>query len=566
MKKAIFAGIYLCMAICGFCGGLWLSGYHTFDTIKMKPVKPMRHIPDTADFGAYLAGVLARDNQDVARAAEYYERAYLGDVENKALQVDLYLLSGLAGKTDRFIQTAKEISGRKKSYYAPLFLSADALGRGAYEEALSFIPRLFPQSEGIRFVLSRVLQAWSFAGLGEKDKAYKALKPLETGDLSHFYWYQRALLGLYFNQPDIVTEAFNQMALGDMPTVTALLVARHFYVSQNQWHADTPLYQTYQNTMKNNPALQEVLITRTEEFAETTPQMGVAEAFFMISTLVGGEDSGAETGLMFNQIAMLLVPHSDIYKIWSAEQFEAVKYYTEANRLYDSIKQQSATVLFKKALNLMLMNENEQAEQILTALFLKMPRDIMLAEMLGNLYRDTHRPALAADYYTKALALSDENDKKHTGGLYFSRAMAYEMMKNAVARDADLQTALTLMPDNAEVLNFLGYVWVEDGKNLDMAMDYIYRAHQLTPKKPHIWDSLAWGYYKQGNYKKALSYAEQAADAMPYSALVQSHLGDIYFALGRKREAGYQYHKALNLKADMTEALRSELIRKLSVR
>ena len=96
-------------------------------------------------------------------------------------------------------------------------------------------------------------------------------------------------------------------------------------------------------------------------------------------------------------------------------------------------------------------------------------------------------------------------------------------------------------------------------------MQYIYRAHQFAPKKPHIWDSLAWGYYRQGEYQKALSFAERAADMIPYSALVQSHLGDIYLALGRKREAGYQYHKALNLKEDMTDNLKGQLLQKVSV-
>jgi tetratricopeptide (TPR) repeat protein len=97
-------------------------------------------------------------------------------------------------------------------------------------------------------------------------------------------------------------------------------------------------------------------------------------------------------------------------------------------------------------------------------------------------------------------------------------------------------------------------------------MQYIYRAYQLTPDKPHIWDSLAWGHYKQGELDKALSYAEKAADTMPYSALVQSHLGDIYLALGRNREAKYQYNKALNLKEDMTDKWRYDLTQKLSAR
>lgn len=563
MKKAIFAGICLCMAMCGFGGGLWLSEYHAFKSVKINVTKPARHIPDTADFGAYLAGLLARDNQDVARAAEYYERAYLGDRANKGLKTDLYLLSGLSGKSDRFIQTAEEMAQEKQSYYAPLFLSADAIGKGAYDEALSLVSQPFLKSEGVRFVLSRVLRAWGYAGEQKPDKAFSALEPLKNGDLSHFYWYQRALLGLYLNKPDIAEQSFEQMADLEIPSVTALLSARYFYLSQNKWNADNPLYRIYQKTREENPSLNEILVTRADETRVLTPSLGVAEAFFMISTLIGGERNGAETGLMFNQMAVRLQPNDNVYKIWGAEQFEAVKYYGEANRLYDSISNPSETILFKKALNLILMEQNESAEQILTDLSGRMPHDVVLMVMLGNLYRDTNRPELAVRQYTQALSLIDENDKNDKAGLYFSRAFVYDVLKNDTARDDDLQVALKLTPDDAELLNFLGYVWVNEKKHMKQAMEYIYRAHQLAPKEPHIWDSLAWGYYRQGEYEKSLEYAERAADKMPYSALVQSHLGDIYRALGREREAGYQYHKALNLKADMTDELRRELAEKL---
>lgn len=562
MKKEVFAGICLSVAVCGFGCGFLMSAYQVERPIALQSDKSFRDIPDTADFGAYLAGLLARDEQDISKAAHFYERAYQGDKNNHALKTDVYLLSGLAGRSDLFIQIAKEMAKEKNTYYAPLFLSAEAIGRGSYEEALDLVSGISKTGD-ITAILVPVLKAWSYAGLRNEEKAFRALNVLNKKQTIGFYLYQTALLGMYFNQPEKVQKAFEQMVDIKIPTVTVLQAARYFYLRQGRWHPENPLYQVYQQTIADNPALGEILVTRADEFSQVTPAKGVAEAFFAVSTFVGGEEGFKETGLMFNQIAVQLDFEANVYKIWGAEQFESVKYYVEANRLYDSISNVSGTILFKKALNLMLMDQNEQAEEILTSLVQKAPKDVVLMVMLGNLYRDTKRPELAQKLYTKALSLTEADNKKQLTDLYFSRAMAYEALNNAPARDEDLQKALELMPNNAELLNYLGYVWIEDGQHFEKAMSHIRRAHQLAPKAPHIWDSLAWGYYKQGKPKKALSYAEVAADGMPYSALVQSHLGDIYFALGRKREAGYQYHKALDLKEDMTDALRLELEEKL---
>ena len=65
MKKVLFALFCLAMASIGFVGGLWFSGYKMTPMVLSKSIKSVRHLPETADLGAYLAGILARNNQDV---------------------------------------------------------------------------------------------------------------------------------------------------------------------------------------------------------------------------------------------------------------------------------------------------------------------------------------------------------------------------------------------------------------------------------------------------------------------------------------------------------------------
>lgn len=564
MRASIFFGICLGVAACGFGGGLWYSGYlQPVSEVSHHAQIPDRIIPEDADFGAYLAGLLARDNQDVSGAATYYKRVYEKDPDNKEVRLDLYLIAGLSGDVDTFLNIAQSLKNNKNAYYAPLFLAANAVKKEEYAKALEVSPALI-KTGSMQKILYPVIRAWSYAGQGKLQQAFNALLPLKRDETNNLYWYQRAMIAAYLKDVSEAHKAFEQLAELDMPTVTALQAARWFYKSQNNWTVDNPLYHKYFKTIQDNQALSEILITRADEFDLKTPAQGVADIFFMVSTLIDERTHSAETGLLFNQIAIYLDDQSSVYKIWGAEQFEGVKYYAEANRLYDSLSKPSHTILFKKALNLMLMENTKEAEKIFSDLSIDLPHDKTLGTMMGNLYRDAGRFNQAIEKYSMVLNQADEKDSPETlAGLYFSRAAMYEGIKNKTNRDNDLQSALALTPNNSEILNYQGYVWIDEQKNIPRAMTYILQAHKLSPKEPHIWDSLAWGYYRQGELQKALYYAERAADGMPFSAVVQMHLGDIYGALGRKREAGYQYHKALNLKADMTDALKAELTQKL---
>lgn len=566
MKKTLFALICLSMASLGFVGGLYVAGHKITPTALLTQLKSSRHIPETADFGAYLAGVLARNNQDVEEAALYYQQAYLGDPTNPALVRETYFLNGLAGHFDIFMQTAQQMIDFKNSYYAPLFLAADAVKRGDYTAALKASP-VFNSPDYVQGVLYAVIRAWSHAALGNKTRAFQALTPLKNKDeTTGVYWYQRALIAIYLGQSQTAKYAFEQMVSMEIPTITSLMAARWFYLSINEWTDENAVKQKYEQTIQKNQATGELLITRADEFQGVSPTSGIADTFFLISTVLDNQKRSVETGLMFNRLALYLEPNSNVYKIWGGEQYESIEYYAQANRLYDLVNPPSDTILFKKAINLMLMKQMDEAEQILTRLSQRIPSHIMLATTLGNLYRDTNRPELAEQKYNWVLDHMPQNDKKEMAHIYFMRAIVQHNMGHTKDRDDSLLQALSLTPDNADILNYIGYVWLDEQKEMQQAMDYIVKAYQLSPKEPHIWDSLAWGYYKQGAYEKALGYAEKTADRMPYSALVQSHLGDIYRALGRKREAVYQYRKALNLKEDMTENLRLELKQKIEVR
>src|SRR5690606_31180276 len=102
-------------------------------------------------------------------------------------------------------------------------------------------------------------------------------------------------------------------------------------------------------------------------------------------------------------------------------------------------------------------------------------------------------------------------------------------------------------PDNAEVLNYLGYMWVDSGQRVHQGAEMIARAVAADPESGHIQDSLGWAQYRQGHYEAAVETLELAVSLEPANAVINDHLGDAYWRVGRRREAEFQWSRALTL-------------------
>jgi len=130
--------------------------------------------------------------------------------------------------------------------------------------------------------------------------------------------------------------------------------------------------------------------------------------------------------------------------------------------------------------------------------------------------------------------------------IYFARGVSYERLGKWDLAEKDLKKALEIQPDQPDVLNYLGYTWIDMGKNIEQGIKMVKNAYELKPEDSHILDSVGWGYYKLGDYEGALKFLEAAITQLPYDATVNEHLGDVYWQIGRKTEAKYQWQRALD--------------------
>jgi tetratricopeptide (TPR) repeat protein len=172
----------------------------------------------------------------------------------------------------------------------------------------------------------------------------------------------------------------------------------------------------------------------------------------------------------------------------------------------------------------------------------------MIRLMAGERAMMVQDYADAAAHYDKLLALLPTNMPKETlATIYFGGGAAHERAGHAERAEDLLRQSLALQPANAQVLNYLGYMWVEQGKNLDEALVMLRKALAMAPQDGAVVDSVGWAYYMRGDYSRALIYLERAVDMEPDDAAVAEHLGDVYGKLGKVADAKRMWRQALEL-------------------
>jgi Flp pilus assembly protein TadD len=109
---------------------------------------------------------------------------------------------------------------------------------------------------------------------------------------------------------------------------------------------------------------------------------------------------------------------------------------------------------------------------------------------------------------------------------------------------AVLERAARIAPDEAVVLNYLGYAQVERRQNVEAALALLKKASALKPQDASISDSLGWAQFVAGDAKGAVPVLERAAVGAPDDATVNEHLGDALWSVGRRYEARYAWRAA----------------------
>ena len=515
-----------------------------------------------SSFGGYLAGRVAHGQHETDSAAIFYRSALAKDPQNEILLEQAQFMDVAEGRIGQAIDMSRRLIGLHSSHrIAGLVLGADAAKQGRFAEAGESFKLAAVSLVGE--VTSSLTVAWSKFAVGDVDGALNEIDGLKQAEWAQFYLrYHKALINDLAGRSQEAAKLYERAFRGEQRLVRLTLAyAQHAaargdrklarsIIADHTRRATGALhpYITALNDTLNSNADVPLLVTNAKE--------GLSEVFLGLGEALTSKGGGIGLGTVYLQLALHLEPSSPFALAALASVYETSKRYESAIATYDRVPagtpiQMSIDV--RKALLLNQLDRLDEAKALLERIASQSKTDTRALDALGNIMQARKRYEDAIGYYDRVIERIDNPSKQHWS-LFFARGTSYERIKNWPKAEADLQRALKLSPDQASVLNYLGYSWVDQDKNLRQGMEHIRKAVRLRPDDGHIVDSLGWAHYRLGNYKEAVRYLERAVEIMPYDAILNDHLGDAYWRAGRRREARFQWDQALTLKPEADEA------------
>ena len=171
----------------------------------------------------------------------------------------------------------------------------------------------------------------------------------------------------------------------------------------------------------------------------------------------------------------------------------------------------------------------------------------------------------AVKHYTDILKVIDKDHSLYpqvTDG----RGVAYERIGEWDKAEKDLLDSLKVSPEQAYVINYLAYSWIEQGVKIKKSLEMLRKANKIKSNDPFIIDSLGWALYKLERYQESKNYLQLAVRLMPADPIVNDHYGDVLWKNGDKIQARYYWNYVLNLEKveeDLKEKIEQKLIKGL---
>jgi Tfp pilus assembly protein PilF len=149
-------------------------------------------------------------------------------------------------------------------------------------------------------------------------------------------------------------------------------------------------------------------------------------------------------------------------------------------------------------------------------------------------------------YYTNIIN-SVEKDHPLYSEATDGRGVAYERIGEWNKAERDLLASLKANPNQAYVINYLAYSWIEQGVKIEKSLIMLEKANKLRSNDPYITDSLGWALFKLKRYKEAKNYLQLAVRLMPADPIVNDHYGDALWKNGNEIQARYYWNYVLKL-------------------
>ena len=523
----------------------------------------------------YFSGIVAYENNDNSQALKFFKSSKsLIKQHDSYLENYVYTLV-LEGKVQQATSEIKQnlTEGNSNFFEAHLVLALDSLKRKNYKRSKEHLQKSyeFINNDRLSLIIAETLKQYLY--VFEKNKISKT-----KNKFGNFSFINEVFQRCYLNDEN--TKVYFDKLLNSQDDAD---YSRYIFFYLN-YLIENDGYEEAKNITTNIDYLNSSLLIsqgkkwikdqKLEEFkkifscSNTTDIMG--EFFFLVSNLYSSQNDYENSNFYLN-ISHYLNPKFKFNLSLLAENHYLNKNYTKTLKILESFNKKDEFYywfkLKKEAQIISKLQNKDKSLDFINLNFKKIKNpSIKIVFDIANFNKNAKKYKEAIRYYDQIISKIDINSQLYADILY-RRGSSYERLADYVSSDKDLLKSLEVNPDDAYVLNYLAYSWLEREYKIDLSLQMLEKAYAKKSNDPYIIDSMGWAYYLINDFEKAENFLKRAVELMPEDPIVNDHYGDILWKLDRKIQARYFWENVLNLEETedkMKKVIKGKLIEGLS--
>jgi Flp pilus assembly protein TadD len=279
-----------------------------------------------------------------------------------------------------------------------------------------------------------------------------------------------------------------------------------------------------------------------------TAEQGISALFTRLANGLIDQET-AEQGLILSRMASWIDPVSDPAKLALSRALNEQGYTKKAHAVLETVSPSSPywmRITNDRAKRLVVDGQMAEALKLAEQAYARRSQSTNALLLLGQMQEQAGQFSSAANSYAKLIERTDatSNSPRRKALYLLFLATALDKGGDWGAAKLKLHEGKALDPNNAYILNYLGFGMLERSEELDKALKFIKNAYLLAPDSAAIADSLGWAYFLNEDYPNAVSYLEKAALKLTNDVTINEHLGDAYWRSGLRVDARYAWKKA----------------------
>jgi tetratricopeptide (TPR) repeat protein len=484
--------------------------------------------------GKLLVAQFALTRTDLDTAATEFLAALGAEPHNSDLQQQAFTATLLAGRPEA-LGLAQQLPTNPVAILVLGDADAKAGDWASAERRFAMLP-----SSGVTQVLRPLVLAWAQQGAGNTDDALATLRPFLDGQRYRgVFALHAAMINDLAGRKSEAARLYRQAALeyGSLNLRLGTIIASWQSLSGQEAEARATIramVQASPDLSIAESALQQAAAQREV----LTPANGLAEAYLALAATVQAQ-GGADFSLLLLRLALDLQPNFTSARLLAGEIEASSGRFKAASAALAPVPDNDpliALVQLRQAQYADRGGDSAGARALLEQLADRYKQRPEPLTLLGDMQRLSDHYAEAAETYGRAIDRVRQPTQVDWP-LFYDQGVAYDRAHDWPHAEADLLRALELSPDQPSVLNYLGYAWTEQGRNIVRARQMIERAVEQRPNDGSIVDSLGWVLLQQGDKASAVRILERAVELQSEDSTINGHLGDAYMAAGRHGEA-----------------------------